>query len=58
MSVHAHIESLQLRHADLETAIEAETRRPYPDNDKLRQLKLKKLRLKDELSAFGTTTRH
>lgn len=58
MSVHAHIESLQSRHAALETAIEEETRRPYPDSDKLRQLKLKKLRVKDELSAYGSPTRH
>jgi len=49
MSVQARIESLQGRHATLESQIEAEDRRPRPDDHALARLKLEKLRLKEEM---------
>jgi hypothetical protein len=49
MSIQARIESLQGRHANLETLIEAEDRRPQPNDGELSRLKLEKLRLKEEM---------
>ena len=55
MSLHDRIESLKAKHADLESAIELETRRPLPDTRQINDLKRKKLRIKDELNRVGTT---
>ncbi|CAA7617255.1 conserved hypothetical protein [Candidatus Terasakiella magnetica] len=54
MSLHDRVESLKVKHAALETAIESEVRRPNPDNAQIHDLKRKKLKIKDELSRIGT----
>jgi hypothetical protein len=50
MSLHARIESLKLRHADLEQRITEEDRRPRPDSDALSRWKVEKLHLKEEMA--------
>jgi hypothetical protein len=49
MSVQSRIGSLKERHASLEMRIAEEDGRPQPDSDALFQLKVEKLRLKEEL---------
>ena len=49
MKLQSRIESLQIRHANLETRIFDEDHRPRPDTGVLARLKAAKLRLKDEL---------
>lgn len=49
MSLQDRLDSLKAKHADLESAIEVEIRRPYPDTVVIGDLKRKKLRIKDEL---------
>ena len=49
MNLQSRLDSLKLRHADLETRIADEDHRPRPDSDMLSRLKLEKLRLKDEM---------
>lgn len=43
------LEQLKSEHAGLELAIKNELARPYPDDDALRELKRRKLQIKDEL---------
>ncbi len=45
----AHIESLQRKHEGLERQISAELGRPMPDDGLLRDLKRRKLRLKEAI---------
>ena len=47
----AHFSALETKHAGLESRIAEESRRPNPDAVALAELKKKKLRIKDELSA-------
>ena len=49
MSLQSRIESLTTRHASLDDRIFDENHRPAPDQGTLNQLKLAKLRVKDEL---------
>jgi hypothetical protein len=49
MSMQSRIEALKERHASLEMRIADEDQRPRPDSDTLWQLKLEKLRLKEEM---------
>ena len=56
MSLHDRIESLTAKHADLETALESQIRSPNPDNSRIRDLKRRKLRIKDELSSIASPT--
>jgi hypothetical protein len=49
MSVLDRVESLQAKKVALEAAISDESRRPHPSTETLKELKLKKLRIKDEL---------
>jgi hypothetical protein len=49
MSLHARIESLKLRHADLESRISEEDHRPRPDSDAMARWKVEKLHLKEEM---------
>ena len=49
MSLQARLESLQDRHASLETRIFEEDNRPRPDSEALTRLKLEKLRVKEEM---------
>lgn len=45
----SHISALQTKHAGLEKQIHDELIRPLPDLSALKALKLRKLRIKDEL---------
>ncbi len=49
MTLSTRLASLRTRHASLDARIEAEDHRPKPDDQALAQLKLDKLRLKDEM---------
>jgi hypothetical protein len=46
----AHLATLNARHAALEASVNAETRRPMPDQARIAQLKREKLKLKEEIS--------
>jgi hypothetical protein len=52
MAIEARIRELDSRHASLERAIEDETGRPAADEMRLRELKRRKLRLKEELETL------
>lgn len=45
----SYISALQLKHAGLEKQIHDEATRPSPDLSALKTLKLRKLRIKDEI---------
>ncbi|MET0179781.1 MAG: DUF465 domain-containing protein [Novosphingobium sp.] len=46
----SHVSALQEKHAGLERRIQEELNRPAPDDALLRDLKRRKLKLKDELT--------
>jgi hypothetical protein len=50
----AHVDALASKHAALQAQIDAEERRPHPDDVLLHQLKKEKLRLKDEMLGLST----
>ena len=50
MSVEARIRELSLRHRELDTAIEAERKKPSGDDVRMSKLKREKLRLKDQIA--------
>jgi len=52
MAIDARIRELGMRHQSLERAIEDEGSRPAADTVRLRDLKRKKLRLKEELESL------
>jgi len=52
MAIEARIRELGARHQSLERAIEDETSRPAADAARLRELKRKKLRLKEEMESL------
>ena len=52
MAVDARIRELGTRHQTLDKAIQDETSRPSADDVRLRELKRKKLRLKEEMEAL------
>ncbi len=52
MAIEARIRELGVRHQSLERAIEDETSRPFADAVRLRDLKRKKLRLKEEMESL------
>jgi uncharacterized protein len=47
-----HLEALKTKHADLESRIADEERRPHPDDEVIHDLKKQKLRIKDTLADF------
>ncbi len=49
MGQDARTESLMAKHAEIETILSEEERRPFPDFAMVQQLKKRKLRVKDEL---------
>jgi hypothetical protein len=53
-----HLESLKVKHADLEARIADEERRPHPDDDIIHQLKKQKLRIKDTLALMERAPAH
>ena len=52
MAIDARIRELGVRHQSLERAIEDEVSRPAADAIRLRDLKRKKLRLKEEMESL------
>ena len=54
MNLQSHIESLKLRHAELENRLADEDQRPRPDEALMYQLKVEKLRLKEEMEKLRT----
>ena len=53
MSLDEHIGSLRAKHAELETLINDETRRPHPDLTQVSELKKQKLRIKEEIEGIS-----
>jgi hypothetical protein len=49
MATSGHLASLASKHAQLESLIDAENQRPYPDDIQIAQWKKEKLKLKDEM---------
>ncbi len=54
MNLQSHIEALKGRHANLESRIAAEDRRPRPDDAALARMNVEKLRLKEEMERLRT----
>lgn len=52
MTVSAHIDALQEKHAQLENYIFDEQTRPMPDFSAISAMKKRKLRIKEELEAL------
>jgi hypothetical protein len=52
MAIEARIRELGMRHQSLERAIEDEVSRPAADAIRLRELKRRKLRLKEEMESL------
>ena len=46
----AHLASLNARHAALDASVDAEARRPLPDQARLARLKREKLKVKEEIT--------
>ena len=53
-----HLESLKIKHADLEAKIADEESRPHPDDDIIHDLKKQKLRIKDALAQLQRVAAH
>lgn len=53
MMTDERLDALRVKHANLEKEIEEEIHRPLPDEIRLSELKREKLRIKDEMAAFG-----
>ena len=49
MGQNARTEALKAKHAEIESVLIEEERRPFPDFTMLQELKKRKLRVKDEL---------
>ena len=49
MTQQDRIEALKAKHAELDRAIDEESRRPLPDDGVISDLKRQKLRIKDEI---------
>jgi hypothetical protein len=58
MIAEPHLESLKIKHADLEARIADEERRPHPDDDIIHDLKKQKLRIKDTLAVMERAPAH
>jgi hypothetical protein len=58
MAIEGRIRELSSRHQELETRIETEVRSPASDGIQIAALKRQKLKLKEELEALQSQTRH
>lgn len=59
MSLESRFESLQSRHARLESQLGTEIQRPLPDHEEVHRLKREKLRVKEEMERLrGGLTAH
>lgn len=54
MSVDERIQSLKLRHSQLENELDQENHRPHPDDLHIAEIKRQKLKLKDEIASLST----
>lgn len=54
MSLHAHLEELRKKHAAIAERIEDEQRHPGADDLSIRQLKVQKLHLKEEITRLSS----
>ncbi len=45
-----HLSALRLKHAELETQLEKEEARPFPDDDLIHRIKKQKLQIKDAMA--------
>lgn len=54
MSLDSHLEELRKKHAAIDRAIEQEQRHPAADDVSLKQLKVRKLHLKEEIERLST----
>ena len=54
MSLQDRIESLKVKHASIEHALESKSNLPLPDDVELAELKRQKLAIKDEIAAIST----
>jgi len=54
MAIRAHLETLQQRHQELDTAIAAELKHPSYDETRIHELKRLKLRIKDQIHNIST----
>ena len=52
MAVIQHLKVLHKKHAELDAALEEQYTRPAPDEELVKDLKIKKLRIKDEINKF------
>jgi hypothetical protein len=55
MSLNDRVESLKDKHAALDAALKAETRRPQLNSAAVSEMKRQKLRIKDELERLSTS---
>lgn len=58
MAVEARIRELGSRHQNLDRMIQDEVSRPNSDDVKLKELKRKKLKLKEEMEALRSQSAH
>ncbi len=54
MSLQNRIDSLKVKHATIENALDAHSKIPYPNEIELAALKKQKLAIKDELETIST----
>ena len=54
MSLQNRIESLKVKHATIENALDANSKIPHPNEIELAALKKQKLAIKDELETLST----
>lgn len=54
MSLDSHLSELRKKHQNLSAIIEAEQRQPAADDLSIKQLKQKKLHIKDEIERIST----
>ena len=52
MALSAHLETLQIKHTELEEKIQSALRSPMPDTLEIAHLKKQKLQIKDALKNF------
>jgi hypothetical protein len=57
MTTPSRLDALKERHASLESRIAEEDHRPRPDSDTLMQLKVAKLRVKEEMERLRESQR-
>ena len=55
MSMSSHLSELRKRHQSLSDIIDEEQKRPASDDLSIKQLKLKKLHLKEEIERIAST---